>query len=127
MSNLMCLLIEHKSTDSRTFLDFSLLVISFSQLPLISSVSLLSLDKSEMSPGNICLLIRLKTYVKKDDLIQTTPTTKMDNMVVSWQNRARGIDEIIGRTQACIDSIPSTSALCLLLWSSVPHSHLSIL
>lgn len=80
----MCLLIEHKSTDSRTFLDFSLLVISFSQLPLISSVSLLSLDKSEMSPGNICLLIRLKTYVKKDDLIQTTPTTKMDNMVVSW-------------------------------------------
>lgn len=107
----MCLLTEHKSTDSRTFLDFSLLGISFSHLPLIPSVALLSLDKSETSPSNICLLIRLKTYVKKDDLIQTAPTTKMDNMVISWQKRARGLEEIIGRTQACIDSISSTSTL----------------
>lgn len=53
MSSLMCLLVEHKSTDSRTFLDFSLNVISFTQLPLISSVSLLSLDKPETSPGNM--------------------------------------------------------------------------
>lgn len=53
-------------------------------LPLIPSVALLSADKLEASPGNTCLLIRLKTYVKKDALILTTITTNMDKMVHSW-------------------------------------------
>lgn len=46
----------------------------------------------------MCLLIRLKTYVKKDALILTTITTNMDKMVHSWWNMDEGMDEIIGKT-----------------------------